>query len=488
MSDALLALAAAVSVWLTGVAIVGGLLLRGKSFPQMRRVEFHGVAILCGVGGIATLQFLWGMGGGQLGRSCSIVLGMAGSIAGCAVLVSRRLQRSSEQEPTAGWPRLACLILLLNWLALVAQTLLTPQRFWDERASFGIKAAVLFEDGTLNSPALENPDFVQGHPRYPLLLPLAEVYIYGWIGSVDDRWGKLVPPLLALGLWLSFAGVLTRRCGANVAWVFTLLLATIPVLTTYEYGYLCAQADAVIASFHGLSLLCLWDALQTHERSEQRQAAAAWIIAGLAAGWALFSKDEGIALAMVDGLALVILAVIGSRRRHESDVDQRGTKGTMFGSGGWRMLIAFVVLAAPWFWWRRSLPTTTEMTYFERLNVDGLRGGLATLSWSVPHLLRRMFLEAAEWGLMWWGLLLGAVLFPQRSLRSSQLLLGLDLAGAIAALLVAGMVAPVTLVEHLGGSSHRFLMQLTPVAVLYFAGQCCAHPCPETPREMEATP
>jgi hypothetical protein len=47
----------------------------------------------------------------------------------------------------------------------------------------------------------------------------------------------------------------------------------------------------------------------------------------------------------------------------------------------------------------------------------------------------------------------------------------LNLAGAVAALVIAGMIAPADLHDHIGGSSERYLMQLAPGAVLFAAGQ-----------------
>jgi hypothetical protein len=111
------------------------------------------------------------------------------------------------------------------------------------------------------------------------------------------------------------------------------------------------------------------------------------------------------------------------------------------------------------------------MTYFDRLNWAGLRAGVSTLTWSGPHLVARMFREAMTWGLAWWGVLLGGLLSPRRCLHPWQVLLVLDICGALASLLVAGMLAPTPVAEHLGGSAHRFLLQIAPVAVLFLAGQ-----------------
>ena len=114
---------------------------------------------------------------------------------------------------------------------------------------------------------------------------------------------------------------------------------------------------------------------------------------------------------------------------------------------------------------------TTEMNYFGRMTVQLLLGRLNTLSWSVPHLFQRMFREWREWGLQWWLMLAAVLRSPARAWQPPQLLLLLDIAGALAAILVAGMLAPAQLDEHIGGSSHRFLMQIAPVAVLFAVTQ-----------------
>lgn len=130
-----------------------------------------------------------------------------------------------------------------------------------------------------------------------------------------------------------------------------------------------------------------------------------------------------------------------------------------------------VVLLAPWLWHRLTLPTTTEMNYFGRISYEVLRQHGDSLAWLVPHLLQRMFLEWAQWGLQWWMVLAALISAPRRALRPEQVFLLLDVLGALAALMVAGLVAPAELHDHIGGSSARYLMQIAPVAVLFIAGQ-----------------
>jgi hypothetical protein len=475
--DVSLLAAAVLAMWLTGVAIAG-MLLRGREISAATpRWEWHGLALLLGIGGVSWLSFVWSLCGGPLGRAGSISIGLTGGLAGgVTLLIRRRRPAPACSVPSSPWSRAVAMLLLCVWISLVTQTLLTPQRLWDERAIFGIKSAVLFEDATIASEALRHPQFVQGHPRYPLLLPLAEEYLYGWLGRVDDRWGKLVAPLVALGLWLVFSGVWERHVGRDRSRLGVLLLASVPALATWDYGYLCVQADALVAGFHGLSVLYLWDAWRQSEASSSA-GFAPWIISGVAAGLCLFTKDEGIALALVDGAALVSVALLTwiARRSIAGARIEAVNRRIVAGMLAWTLPI--LLIAIPWFWWRRQLPTTNEMAYLNRLSLASLVAGAATLDWSVPHLVQRMFgRESLTYGLMWWGVALTILLSPRRVLRPSQLLLLLDIFGAVCALLIAGMLAPLAVEDHIGGSSHRFLLQLIPTAVLFLIGPFSARP------------
>ena len=227
---------------------------------------------------------------------------------------SRRLtpRSTSQRSTTVEGSRLVWLCQwLIGVLVILAllQTALTPQRFWDERAIFAIKAKVLFEDSSIYAPALQNTDFVQYHPKYPLMLPLIEQHVYALLGSASDRWSKLWFPLLYAGLVLFFSGVCSRRFGGAWGWMCGLLLATVPVLMPDEYGFLCAQADAAVACFHGVAVLCLWDAMN-HAASRTRH--IRMLLAGFFAGCTAFTKDEGIAFLMIDVVSWIMAISIGT--------------------------------------------------------------------------------------------------------------------------------------------------------------------------------
>ncbi len=439
------------------------------------RAEVWGLSILLGMAFTAAAAFVWSDLGGPLNARFSWGQAALGLVAGMVTIIVQRRSAPRDLAPALSSPHApgalarACQIGIGVMITLAfVQTLLTPQRFWDERAIFAIKARVLFEAGTIDAPELRHPDFVQYHPSYPLLIPLLERHVYALCGEVQDRWAKVWFPLMYAGLVLSFAGVLSRRHSPDEGWLMATLLATVPVLLPDDYGFLSAQGDAPMACFHGVAVLLLWDCFQAPPGGSRRR--SLFLAASIAAS-AVFVKDEGKAFLLVDLLSWGLALLLGGGRLG----DVPAGEGRLRSVG--RHLVAMVafaliaaVLLTPWTLHQRTLPTTTEMHYYERLDAGRLIERLSTLRWSIPHLLHRMFGEWRTWGLPWWLVLLALVTAPRRSVAGPQLFLLLNLLGALAAFVVAGMLAPAELEEHLGGSSSRYLMQLVPVAVLFVAG------------------
>ncbi len=470
--------------WLLGMA-VSRLLFRWCDRTTTHHFcEQVGLGIVLGTGLNAWGLFLWSWLGGRLGTGVSLAFVGVGFLAGIPLFFFKN--RTSDGNPPVGnhpgtvegtaFCR-ACQwgIGILTVVAMV-QSLMTPLRLWDERAHFSIKASLLFEDRSIQSADLAERDFVQGHPRYPLLIPLAQVHLYFVLGEINDRLAKVYFPLLYAGLVLTTVGVLMRHMTVARAWLWGVLLATVPALMPNEYGFLSGQADAPVACFHGVTVLYAWDVLERLRRGSGLSISSL-VIAGLSCGLTVFTKDEGIAYLIIDVVALTLMLIVQtltSQIHRRSETAQEGHSSESVRT----ILVAAMVVSTcaavivvPWLIHRRGLPQTAEMTYADRLSVEYLSQRLSTLTWSIPHLCQRMFGEWYEWGIQWWLLVVALVLAPRRLLRPGQMLLLIDILGALAALLVAGMLAPVQLEEHIGGSSHRFLMQITPVAILFAAGQ-----------------
>lgn len=478
-------LAGLAGVFLGGFGLA--VLLTDSGGRRVLTAERIGLAPPLGLAATSGAMFAWSLAGGLLSSELSWSLCGIGIVFGFVVLwrAGRRhapdSQHAATQRSALAGACGACITGLI--IGTFVLTLMTPQRFWDERAIFGIKSQVLATDATIESVSLRHSDFVQGHPRYPLLLPLAETHVYLLLGDNDDRWSKAVLPLLFAGLVLTYAGVLSRRFGEGFGWLFGMLLATLPLLVPYELGFITGQADAPVACYHGLAVLYLWDWLwpltSGRNRTERGEASvrigpSIWrrgMLIGALASAAAFTKDEGIAHLLVGAIALPMTWcwVRMTSRRNAGDVTPVAFS-TFFRLAG-TIAVTCAALLIPWFLHRRTLPTTNEMQYFERLSAGRLADQFAALNWLVPHLVARLFREWSTWGLQWWLLVVAAITVPGRLLRPAQVFVLLEIAGSIAALIVAGMIAPAELHDHIGGSSHRYLMQLAPLAVLFAAGQ-----------------
>jgi len=491
MIDLLLITSGILGVWGIGIALAYCLLSRMllKRIPLLLRVsakinvaELLGLGLVLGFGATAIFYFLWAMVGLRFSSNLAYFWTGIGIVAGTRTLFIRyrylfQKDKSESSAPrTNQLTRLCWGILLLLAATTMLETLMTPQRFWDERAIFGLKAIVIFQDGTVQSESLHDPNFVQYHPKYPLLIPLNEAHIYFLLGEVNDRWSKVMFPLLYLGMILTYYGVLVRTIVSRFrASIFTLMLATVPAMAPWEYGFLSGQADAPVACFHLVAVLYLWSFLKSFSEKKLEQSApdsglaASLIIAGLATGLTIFTKDEGIALFLVDLIALFIVTGIYFR-------DRLIYVGTLI----FQFAIVTVLLVAPWFYYRTSLPSTMEMTYFSRMQISTLAEGFTSLQWAIQHLWRRMFIEVPRWGLQWWGVVVSLIAFPLRAIKPHQLFLLLDILGAISALVLAGLIAPTPIEEHIGGSSHRFLIQISGTAVLFIAGQWTEHASPHS--------
>ncbi|MDF1745781.1 MAG: hypothetical protein P1V19_18930 [Gimesia sp.] len=473
MIHLLLILLGSSGVWGIGLTFARLLLpeFSNNSRTKSNLAELLGLGLVLGFGTTSLFYLLWGIAGLQYSQGLAYSWMVTGLVLGAVTLFLRhRSFRQKSQEilkPTSAVEndfRYLCLgILFILTASTLFQTLMTPQRFWDERAIFGLKSIVLFQESTIQSETLLDPDFVQYHPKYPLLIPLNEAHFYLLMGEVNDRWSKVMFPLLYIGMVLTFLGVLLRSTQQTTrSWLFALMLATVPVMVPWEYGFLSGQADGPVACFHTVTLLYLWSFLyeKIQPNPEPMVMFRSPIIAGLTAGMTIFTKDEGIAFFLVDLIAILIVIILYFRNQLISIAYSFFTFG-----------LTTVIVVVPWFSHRSHLPSTTEMAYFSRMQITTLTEGFSAFIWAIQHLFQVMFLEAWKWGLQWWVVMVSLFAFPKTAIKPHQLFLLLNILGALSALIIAGMIAPTPVQEHIGGSSLRFLMQISGGAILFIAGQ-----------------
>ena len=197
----------------------------------------------------------------------------------------------------ASWALLTVLVgqlSFLTWLSLYRYGL-----GWDGLFVWEAKAHIAFLHGGAMPLSFYTSGYEISHAAYPMLLPMLQVWIYGWIGHIDQSAIKLIGPYFHL------AGVLVVVGSARVLtyplWVRMLaavLIGFVPALVINEGSATSGYADfplAIMFLCAGIHCIEYW----------RTGAATAIRLASASAMFLPFIKAEGAVLFLC-----VVLAVL----------------------------------------------------------------------------------------------------------------------------------------------------------------------------------
>jgi len=434
---------------------------RPRLSDSPERFRAGGLELFCGVGvalGLSSLVWFWVRV--VAGPSPSAAL-IAETLVVAALLAATRRGAgdASNRGPDGGpggsgrWTRPvvagAGLLLAASVVALGAvlrEFQRQPHGGWDGWAVWNLKARFLFRDasGWWNLCS----DLYQWiHPDYPLLLPATVARAWSYLGH-EAAW---VPRGLALfytaaTVWLIWAGV-RRLIGPGQAVLAGLLLLA------HAKGVLhgaSQYADTPLGFYFLLSLLLV----ALHDAAPPpRRASGLLVLAGLAAGLAAWTKNEGLLFA----LALLLARGPGSALRGDRSAWPAATARLAWGMApGLISLALFRLLLAPGgdLFTARRVPEL-----FARL-VDPARWRTIAAAFAEQYLAigRGVAVLLACYVIL--------ALARQRSVREAA---GLPL--AVVLLVQLGyfgiyLLTPQDLAWHLGHSLDRLLIQLWPSTIL----------------------
>ena len=296
------------------------------------------------------------------------------------------------------------------------------------------------------------------HPDYPLLLPAAVAHFWSYLGHDDSS----VPGAIGFLFTFSTVGLLFSTLsilrGRTTAMLGGLALLTTPFfieLGTSQY------ADVPLSFFilATITLLCLHDA-----RAGEACASgfpSLIVLAGLAAGFAAWTKNEGL---------LFLCAILAAR--FLMLLRMRGRRDLTFG------FATFVAGAAPAFlliaWFKHSIAPPGNLFSDSSSAMQKLLD--PTRYWAILKWYGKGFLRFGHWLLIPATVLLPVLYaatgfkrhrISRPGVRNSAFALVLMLAGYFAIYLIT----PYDLYWHLRFSLTRLFMQLWPSAVfLFFQG------------------
>jgi hypothetical protein len=296
------------------------------------------------------------------------------------------------------------------------------------------------------------------HPDYPLLVPAAVAHFWTYLGYDSP----LVPAAIGFLFTFSTAGLLFSSLsilGGRTA----ALLGTTALLATPSFIELGTSqyADVPLSFFYlaTIVLLCLQDDRAQDDASPR--APGLLVLAGLAAGFAAWTKNEGQLF-----LCAIVLARLYILARNQGRPQSRARAGAIV-----PLLIAIIpalfliagfkhYLAPPGDLF--SDPTTRLHKLFE-----------PSRYWAIAKWYFKGFFRFGSWLLIPGPVLMVGYYFaagkrarstPQTGLRASTLALAITLAGYF----VVYLITPYDIYWHLRFSLSRLFVQLWPSAIFVF--------------------
>lgn len=371
---------------LGGVALFAlpGLALTGlfptlRSLPSLRRL---GYGYLLGIAAVAgSLYFLSALLHVPLRRPVIFSVAAVMTVVGLAGW--RRTHRAARRLSIGA--RMGTVLLSLAGalvtVGVFADAVSEPLKDWDGRMHWSAQARYIREEGSVLPLAVTRDQWFISHPRYPVLLPVAQAAVLEAFDASDDE-----EPFR--GLYAAFfpALLLILYDGARrwAGWLPAgLAVTTVSGLSCFSFfregGAMGAYSDLPLACFYGAALVLL---LRGRKRWPDGLAA------GILLGAAVLTKNEGTLLALFALLAMAILSIRHLRRRAPS-----------LAAAG-----AMVVLALALFLtWRSQIPNRQDEGYAEVVAAGHLFPAVITrIPEFGPEILRRTFLTWDHWTGFWW--------------------------------------------------------------------------------------
>jgi hypothetical protein len=331
---------------------------------------------------------------------------------------------------------------------------------WDAFAIWNLHARFLFRAGAAWRDGFTSV-IAWSHPDYPLLLPASIAHFWNYLG----RESQAAPGTIGLVFTFSTVAVLVSSLAILRGHTNAMLGGLVLLATPFFIEQGASQYADVPLSFFFLAAIVLQCLGQSSSAADPHSAARLYALAGVSAGLAAWTKNEGLLFAF----ALLISEFLLLTRSRLSHRDYRRSPRP---SAGVRELAFFVIGLVPLlvliFWFKHSIAPAGDLfpgfAQAARKMLEPCR------YWIVFRWFAKTLLRFGNWWLVPGSLLLPVFYFlgvrrekiggawrPSRS----AIALGLTLAGYFAIYLIT----PYDIFWHLRNSLNRLFLQLWPSAV-----------------------
>jgi hypothetical protein len=413
--------------------------------PRVRGAYRLACAYLLGLawvaGGLYALSHLFSV---PIRRTAVLALVLPPALVGIVAAIRHRRTRVHVRR-FSPLVAIACTAAAVVSAGVLADALTSPVTDWDGRMHWTTQARFVRAARSVDAPVLRGGTYFLSNPRYPLLLPVAQVAaLETWDVDDDRAFRPLYAAFLPVSLALIFAAA-APLAGRNAAACAVFTAAVVPALALAGGGAAGAYSDLPLACFGGAALVLL--SRRTVSRGEA-------LAAGLLLAGAVLSKTEGFAL------ALAVLAGAAWARRKAGGRAMRALVPAALVAFG-----AFVFYAS----WRASISPRFDQGYASILrDAHTWVRAPRRLASAVPAMLHGMG-ELSDWGWFWWGVPL-VILAGRKALRRRDAAPYLVAASGPIALALAAYAVHFDPPALAGSTWTRFLIQVSiPLAAILAA-------------------
>lgn len=433
-------------IYLSLIVLVGYVVVSAiHPVAQMGLVSLTTLSAACGAGVMGLLLFWASLAGFAPSQQLLLIIAGLAVTGGLALRAKDRLiqlkNRPLNLKQGEGWTLIPAALIVLAFAVVAIGSLSTPLQEWDAFSIWGLKAKVLTTTPLHPVPPyFHDLSLSYSHLDYPLMLPFLTAGAYAAMNGVDDQTGKLVSVFLDVlvvpVIYLGLRWKLQRLPAACLA----AILALLPVMFRFA-GTGCA--DWPLAMFYAGSIIYVAKWLAEPEWPNLT-------LAVLFSAFAAFTKNEGLVLALANGVVILGFGILRDRRRNL-------IAGVCFFAG-------LLAVSAAWLVFNHGLPKTHE-DYGSKLLSTLPVTNLPRLRQIIPEMLAQAA-EPRTWGLLWimtaMILALGARAITQRYVLAVWILLALHLGSYV----LVYLVTPWDLTVLVSTTMDRLLLHATPAILL----------------------
>jgi hypothetical protein len=433
---------------LGGLTLLGAFLLRALDRERkLKLLEILSLGYGIGLGLLAGEMLLLHLAG--IEWTCLNTIWPLCLLAVLFLLAGGRLRFPSLPEKPKGMEWFFLCGIGFQWFCALMLASLTPLEAFDAAGIWGWKGKILFLVHGIPVEILGNRSYPIYHADYPLLVPLAESWIYTLLGHFNDFAAKLVFPFFhAALLGLFYCAAKRLNLNRRTCLVFTFLLASLPIFTGQaSNGYV----DIAIAFFLVASIFSLLFWTSTRRNS-------LLLLAAIFAGLSAMTKNEGLMLSLVTGITLVFCLW---RERSRFSFSRAIAMLLVFST----VLLAVV---SPWLIVRHQIgfanDLVNEKTWHQQVKAENLFR-LGPILWQY----QKIIFDFKNWNLIWVLFLAGMFYRLRRGLTEPEIYVLLPLGLALAGYTGIFLITTYDLQWHLGTATSRLFLHLAPLALFSVA-------------------